>query len=44
MKENPHERILESDRQDNHCDSYCDCGNIDRKCAGASGWKYWCRD
>ncbi len=18
--------------------------NIDRKCAGASGWKYWCRD
>ena len=28
MKENPHERIPESDRQDNHCGSYCDCRRL----------------
>ena len=28
MKENRHERKTESDRQDNHCGSYCDCGRL----------------
>ena len=28
IKENQHERIPTSDRQDNHCGSYCDCGRF----------------
>ena len=28
IKENQHERIPTSDRQDNHCGSYCDCGRL----------------
>ena len=28
MKENQNERKPESDRQDNHCGSYCDCGRL----------------
>lgn len=28
MKENKNERKPESDRQDNHCGSYCDCGTL----------------
>ena len=28
IKENQHERIPTSDRQDNHCGSYRDCGRL----------------